>query len=158
MILSPEETAKCLKEGKNTLLVAGSIANDLEVGGKKLLDYFVEVAKLTDTPIAATGNTMFHLKTLKKNKEIKAKKMMAADLVNFLRVEKWEEPITPERPELLVFFGYYPDIARMLISTIEGSRTMSLDNRCMDGATYSAPDLSVEEWGDFLNKVIDNLK
>jgi len=115
----------------------------------------VEIAKLTDTPIAATGNTMFQLKD---NKEIKAKKMMAADLVNFLRVEKWEEPITPERPELLVFFGYYPDIARMLISTIKNGKTMILDNRYMEGATYSSPDLSFDEWADFLNKLIDNLK
>lgn len=155
MMLTPNEAAKFLKEEKKKLLVAGSICNNLEVGGKKLLDYVVEIAKLTDTPIAATGNTMFQLKD---NTEIKAKKMMAADLVNFLRVEKWEEPITPERPELLVFFGYYPDIARMLISTIKNGKTMILDNRYMEGATYSAPDLSFDEWAEFLNKLIDNLK
>ena len=155
MKVTPDETAKLLKEEKKRLLVAGSICNDLEVGGKPLLDYVVEMAQLTDTPIAATGNTMFQLKD---NKDIKAKKMMAADLMNFMRVEKWEEPITEERPELLVFVGYYPDVARMLISTVQNAKTMILDNRYMDQATYSSPDLSMKEWADFLNKLIDNLK
>jgi CO dehydrogenase/acetyl-CoA synthase epsilon subunit len=155
MTLTPDEAAKFLKEEKKKLLLAGSLCPTLEVGGKKLLDYVVEIAKLTDTPIAATGSTMFNLKD---NQEIKAKKMMAADLVNFLRAEKWEEPITAERPELLVLFGYYPDIARMLISTVRSGKTMILDNRYMDGATYSAPDLSFTEWAEFLNKLIDNLK
>ncbi len=155
MVLTPDETSKLLKEEKKSLLVAGSIAGTLEVGGKKLLDYVVDVAKLTDTPIAATGNTMFQLR---KNKEIKAKKMMAADLVNFLRVEKWEEPLTPERPELLVFIGYYPDIARMLVSTIKDQKTMVLDNRYMEAATYSSPDLTLAKWAEFLNETIDKLK
>jgi len=155
MTLTPDETAKLLREEKKKLLLAGSLCPILEVGGKKLLDYVVEVAKLTATPIAATGSTSF---SLKGNKEVKAKKMMAADLVNFMRTDKWEEPITPERPELLVLFGYYPDIARMLISTIRDGKTMILDNRYMDGATYSAPDLPLDEWAKFLNKLIDNLK
>jgi CO dehydrogenase/acetyl-CoA synthase epsilon subunit len=98
---------------------------------------------------------MFHLKD---NKEIKAKKMMAADLVNFLRVEKWEEPITSERPQLLVFLGYYPDIVKMLVSTIRDGKTMVLDNRYMNEATYSAPDMSFNEWAEYLDNVIDNLK
>ena len=155
MILAPDETAKLIKEEKRRLLVAGSICNDLEVGGKKLLDYVVDIAKLTDTPIVATGSTMFHLKD---NKEIKAKKMMAADLVNFLRAEKWEEPITSERPELLVFLGYYPDIVKMLSSTIQNGKTMVLDNRCMNEPTYSAPDMSFNEWAQYLDNVIDHLK
>jgi len=154
MVLTPDETAKLIKEEKRRLLVAGSICGTLEVGGKKLLDYVVDMAKLTDTPIAATGSTMFQLKD---NKEVKAKKMMAADLVNFLRVEKWEEPLTPERPELLVFLGFYPEVARMLVSTIGDQKTMVLDNRYFDSATYSAPDLSFEQWAEFLNKTIDNL-
>lgn len=155
MVLTPDETVRLLKEEKKCLLMAGSICNNLEVGGRKLLDYVVDIAKLTDTPIAATGSTMFQLKD---NKEIKAKKMMAADVVNFLRADKWEEPLTPEKPELLVFFGYYPDVAKMLISTIMGQKTMALDNRYMDGATYSAPDLSISKWAEFLDTVVDKLK
>ncbi|MFH2013241.1 MAG: carbon monoxide dehydrogenase beta subunit family protein [Pseudomonadota bacterium] len=158
MILTPNEAATFLKEEKKKLLVAGSMCNDLEVGGKKLLDYVVEIAKLTDTPIAATGNTMLQLVKLKEDNEIKAKKMMVADVINFIRAEKWEEPITPERPELLVFLGYYPDVARMLISTVKNTKTMFLDCRYLEGATYSTPDLSSKEWDDFLNKLIDNLK
>ena len=155
MTLTPDETAKLLREEKKKLLVAGSLCPTLEVGGKKLIDHIVEIAKLTDTPIAATGSTSF---SLKGNKEVKVKKMMAADLVNFMRADKWEEPITPEKPELLVFFGYYPDVERMLISTIQDKKTMTLNNRYLDGATYSAPDMTLNEWSDFLNKVIDNLK
>ena len=155
MIVTPDETAKLLKGEKRRLLVAGSLCGNIELGGKTLLDYMVDIAKLTETPIAATGSTMFQLKDVK---EIRAKKMMAADLVNFLRVEKWEEPLTPEKPELLVFSGYYPEVLRMLISTITDQKTMVLDNRCFNNATYSAPDLSLEEWADFMNTLVDNLK
>ena len=154
MTATPVDIAKCLKEDKNVLLLTGALCDTLEIGGKKLLEYAAEIAELAGIPVAATGNTIAGLV----DKNIKTKKVFAGDVINYMRCEKWEEPLTPERPETLVFIGYYPDFLNMMLTALRDTKTVSLDNVALEEATLSPPDLNLDDWAKFLDKVIGELK
>ncbi|MBI4621490.1 MAG: hypothetical protein HY739_15250 [Desulfobacterales bacterium] len=154
MTATPVDIAKCLKEDKNILLLTGALCDTLEIGGKRLVEYAGEIAELAGIPVAATGNTIASL--VKRN--IKTKKMFAGDVINYMRVEKWEDPIAPERPETLVFIGYYPQFLNMMLTSLGDNKTVSLDNVAIGEATISLPDLNLDDWAKFLDNVIGELK
>jgi len=154
MIATPVEIAKCLKEDKNKLLLTGALCDNLEIGGRGLLEYAAEIAEMADIPVAATGNTIAGLV----GKNIKTKKMLASDDVNYMRVEKWEAPIAAERPETLIFIGYYPGFLNMMLTSLKDTKTVSLDNVSLNETTLSPPDLSLDDWAKFLDDVIGELK
>ena len=118
------------------------------------MEYAAEIAELAGIPVAATGNTIAGLV----DKNIKTKKMFAGDVINYMRCEKWEEPLTPERPETLVFIGYYPQFLNMMLTSLGGKKTVTLDNVAIGEATISLPDLNLDDWAKFLDNVIGELK
>jgi len=148
------EIATCLREDKNKLLLTGALCDILEVGEKKLVEYAAELAELAGIPVAATGNTIVALK----ERGVATRKTFAGDMINLMRFPKWEDPITPEKPETLIFIGYYPSFMNMMLSSLGGTKTVSLDNVALDEATLSPPNLNLDDWAKFLEDVIAELK
>ena len=154
MVSTAVEIAKCLKEDKNILLLTGALCDNLEVGEKKLIEYAAQIAELAGIPVAATGNTIAALV----ERDIKTKKVFAYNVINYMRAEKWEDPITPERPETLVFIGYYPSFMNMMITTLKAKKTICLDNVALEEVTLSPPDMNIDDWAKFLDEIINELK
>jgi acetyl-CoA decarbonylase/synthase complex subunit epsilon len=148
------EIAKCLKEDKNILLLTGALCDNMEIGGKRLVEYAGEIAELAGIPVAATGNTIAALV----ERDIKTKKVFAGNVINYMRAEKWEDPIAPERPETLVFIGYYPSFLNMMLSSLKVKKTICLDNVALEEVTLSPPDMNIDDWEKFLNEIINELK
>ena len=153
MSATAADIAKSLKD-KKTLLFTGALCDTLEIGGKKLLEYAAEIAESAGIPVAATGNTVAGLV----KKDITTKKVFAMDIINYMRAEKWEEPLFKEKPETLAFIGYYPSFLNMMLTALKDTKTVTLDNVALEEATLSPPDLNLDDWAKFLDDVIGELK
>lgn len=154
-IKQPQELASYIKSKKNVLLLTGSLCDEVEFDGKKLLDYAAEIAKKIKTPVAATGNTVVGLKARGVES---AKKKFAGEIVNAMR-HPWLDPIMGEKPELLVFIGYNPAVAASLASTVKDGETVVLGNTYVEQASYSLPDASASwaQWRQNLEQLIQAL-
>ena len=149
----PMEISKYLKTKKNILILSGSLCDEIDFDGKRLLDYVVEIAHKAEVPVAATGNTILGLKA----KDVKrAKKMWAAEVVNYMRYP-WQDSIMEQRPELLVFIGYSQMAAQRLVTAVKDAETMVLGNAYVEEATYSLPDSSLSQWQQSLEQIVSKL-
>jgi CO dehydrogenase/acetyl-CoA synthase epsilon subunit len=146
-----DEIINYLKAKKNILLLSGSLCDEIELDGKKLLDYAAEIAEKLSIPIAATGNTVKGLK----DKNVTTKKVWAAEIPLYMKYG-WDDPFFTEKPELIVFIGYDSDIERALITALDVD-TIVLDNKHIDQATLSLPDSTPEQWKSYLEEIINKL-
>ncbi|MHC1582291.1 MAG: hypothetical protein ACXQT5_04770 [Candidatus Syntropharchaeia archaeon] len=140
-----------LKGKKNVLIMAGALCEQVELDGKKLVDYVVEIAKKIGAPIAATGNTS----KLLMDKEVRMQKMWAAEIPFYIKYG-WNETLMEECPEVLVFIGYLPYVERALVTAVDVD-TIVLDNHEIKEATLSFSDFSPEEWKENLENLISKL-
>jgi len=156
IVNSPEELARNLrelKEKKRVLLATGALCDEIELDGKKLLDYAAELALKLDVPVAATGNTV---RGLRERGVEKTKKIFVAELLEFLR-SKWLEPLMPERPEVLILVGYTPEITRRLLTGLKDVETAVLGPAAIPEASYSLPDMSLKQWAENLERLVKSL-
>lgn len=150
----PQELAEYFKGKKNILLLTGSLCDEVDFNGKKLLDYAAEVSTKLNAPVAATANTPIGLKA-KGAKSVK--KMWVAEVINYMR-HPWQDPIMDQKPEVLVFIGYSPTVAGRLASAVEEADTVVLGNTYVEEATYSLPQSSsLRQWQQSLEKFIQSL-
>ena len=149
-----KELAKYLKDKKNLLLLVGELAEEVDFGSRKLLDYAADIAGKLKLPVAATGNTYLALR----EKEVSPiSKMWASEIVNYMRFA-WQEDISKERPEILILIGYPPVIADNLVSMVNNAETIVLGNTYIESATYSLPDsYSLHNWEHSLQDLINAL-
>ena len=139
-IKQPSEIAKYLKGKKNVLLMTGALCDKLEFDDKLLLDYAADIAKKMDLPVAATGTT---LKGLKQRGIQNTAHKFAVEMVDFMRWPEWNDPIMPEKPEVIIFIGYHPAAASGFISMVgNNAETVSINNVYVKEATCSLPDTS----------------
>jgi CO dehydrogenase/acetyl-CoA synthase epsilon subunit len=150
----PAELATCLKSKKKALLLTGALCDELKFDGKSLLDYAAEIAKKLKLPVAATANTCKGLK--ERGVEGVAKKY-AAEVVDFIRWPDWKDPISPQKPELLILLGYNPTVARGLASGVKGAETAVLGNVYIKEANYSLGDASLKQYQQNLEQLIKAL-
>lgn len=154
--MSAEDPSKLVEhlKGKTVLLMAGHLCEEIDFGGKKLLDYAVEISNKINAPIAATGNTPLSLKA---NGAKSVRKMWAAEVANYMRWP-WEDPVIDEKPEILILIGYGPATAQGLASAVTDGETMVLGNTYVSGATYSLPDsTSLGKWQRSLEELVQAL-
>ena len=150
----PAELAQLLSKKKNILLLTGSLCDEVDFDGKKLLDYAAEISSKLNAPVAATANTPQGLRA----RDVKSvEKMFVAEVVNQMR-HPWQEPIMEQKPEVLVFIGYPPAIASRLTSTVKEAETVVLGNTYVEEATYSLPQSSsLNQWQQSLEQFIQTL-
>lgn len=161
MMAKGRKLAEYLK-GKRTVIVAGQLCNEVELGGKKLLDYVVEISNKLNAPIAATGNTAI---PLRERGAKSVTKMWAIELMNFLRwpweKDKEHPKIMNEKPQCLVLIGYSAPVAQSLVSTVktEDCATIVLGSKYIDSATFSFPDsTSFKQWERNLKEFVASLE
>ena len=147
------ELVNNLKKKKNVLLLTGYLCDEMELGGRKLSDFAAQIALKLDLPVAATGNSAIPLK----EKGVRATRKALAEMVNLTRFPYWGDPITAQRPEMMVFIGYPPRLLKAVLPAVKGVETVVLGNMSMKDATFSLPDASLVQYQKNLESLIGEL-
>ncbi len=139
---------------KTPLLVAGQGCSEIRLNGKALGDYALDVAEAIGCPVAATGNAVLTLG--KTERPVKVKKMWLAELFRFLE-EDWQEPLTPERPDLLLTIGFRPEMIEGMAAGVEGIELIHLGPGAVAGAGLNMEEVPLGEWAKNLGELIGEL-
>ena len=142
-----------IKKRKNVLLLTGYLCDEMELGGRKLSDFAAQIALKLDLPVAATGSSAVPLK----EKGVRATRKALAEMVNLTRFPYWGDPITAQRPEMMVFIGYPARMLKSVLPAVKGVETVVLGNMSMKDATFSLPDASLREYQKNLESLIGSL-
>ena len=142
-----------IKKRKNVLLLTGYLCDEMELGGRKLSDFAAQIALKLDLPVAATGSSAVPLK----EKGVRATRKALAEMVNLTRFPYWGDPITAQRPEMMVFIGYPARMLKSVLPAVKGVETVVLGNMSMKDATFSLPDASLNQYQKNLESLIGSL-
>lgn len=152
MVKDTARLARYLKR-KKALLLTGALCDEVAFDGTRLLDVAADIAKKLGVPVAATGNTPLGLKERGVGR---VKKMWLAEVLNYLRYP-WQDSVSPQKPDLLIFIGYSPEVARRFVTAVTDADTVVLGNTYIEEATYSLPDANFAAWLDSLSRLAEAL-
>jgi len=160
-VYDPVVMANLLKSPKNKVFVIGSesLGENFILDGKKLVDYYVDIAKKLDCHVLATGHTYKYLK-----EKIDAAKLWDMSLINItgrLVDKDWKGLDGNGQYEMAIFGGHLVYYVSQTLSRIKNFsnwiRTIELDKFAHPNARFSLPNFSDKDWKEFLEKLIENL-
>jgi len=148
-----------VKRARRPILVVGHEAAETEVGKEKLIDYLIRLAKTMDIPVVATAHIV---KEFVGRGFQPAAWMPLMDISNRLRDSGWRGLDGQGPYDLALFVGipYYMEwlILSGLKSFSSELRTVSLDRFYQPHASWSFPNISLEEWKKSLDTIENKLK
>lgn len=159
-VSDPIVMANLLKSpDKRKLLVIGAESLTWELDGKKVADYFIEIANKIDCDVVATGHAYSYLKG-----KINADKLYDMSLINItgrLVDIDWKGFDGAGQYEMAFFGGHIVYYVSQTMSRIKNFsnwvKTIDLDKYSHPNARFSLPNLSDAEWKTFLENVIELL-
>jgi acetyl-CoA decarbonylase/synthase complex subunit epsilon len=158
VIAKPEVVVNMIKKAKRPLLVVGHEAAEIDVGGKKLLEYAIRVSEAGKIPVVATAHIVGELV----NRGLKpAAFMPAVDIANRLVDSEWKGIDGNGQYDLAMFMGITYYMEWVIFSGLKhfghNLKTISLDRYYHPNASLSFPNLSVEDWGQSLEVIVNKL-
>ncbi|MFX1410008.1 MAG: CO dehydrogenase/acetyl-CoA synthase complex subunit epsilon [Promethearchaeota archaeon] len=158
-VYDPKVMANILKAQKKKVFVIGSESLSWELDGKKVADYFIDIAKKLNCHVISTGHTYIYLKD-----KIDAGKLWDMSLINItarLVDKEWKGLDGNGQYEMAIFGGHLVYYVSQTMSRIKNFsnwvRTVDLDRYSHPNARFSLPNLSEADWKTFLEKLIENL-
>ncbi|TFF98818.1 MAG: CO dehydrogenase/acetyl-CoA synthase complex subunit epsilon [Promethearchaeota archaeon] len=158
-VSKPEVMANIISAPKKKIMVIGAEALEWELDGKKVIDYFIEIAKKLDCPVVATGHTYKYLK-----EHMDEGKLIDQTLINVtdrLSDKDWGGFDGEGQYEMAIFGGHLVYYSSQTLSRLKNFtnwvRTVELDKYAHPNARFSLPNLPDGEWKEFLETVIENL-
>ena len=148
-----KKISEYIKRSKQPLLVTGSGCDNIQLNGKKLVDYAVQIAEKLKCPVAATGNTVL---TFNKNDKLKVKKMWLAEIFRYLE-DGWEDPLLEKKPDMLILIGYHPDMVNGMVSNTAKIKTVFLGPGRLCTANKSTNEVPIKEWKQNLEELVKAL-
>src|SRR4030042_5024147 len=160
LVEDPAEYAKQITKAQRPLLVLGPRLFQLSLNGKLVLEYALEIARAKNIPICATAtikSKMIELGT--KPDSI----YDAVEIVNALKDPDWKGVRKEGNHDLVMFLGIRTDLGEQSLSVLKHFaphlKTMTLCKYYYHHADFSLPNLRKDEqWKNFLESLIDNLK
>ncbi len=147
--------AERIRQYKNPLVVAGDVCEQVSLQEKGLLEYAVALADKLSCPVAATGNTVPAVKKL--NDTLKTKKVFLAEMICYLKAEKWQEPLLEERPDLVLLIGYRGKMVQGMVAGLDKVEVAHLGPGEVPAAQLSMGEIPLAEWGNNLEALIGAL-
>lgn len=148
-----------VKRARRPILVVGHEAAETEVGKEKLIDYLIRLAKTSNIPVVATAHIV---KEFAGRGFQPAASMPVMDISNRLRDFGWKGLDGQGPYDLALFVGipYYMEwlILSGLKSFSSGLKTVSLDRFYQPHASWSFPNISLDEWKRNLDAIESKLK
>ncbi|MFW6110865.1 MAG: CO dehydrogenase/acetyl-CoA synthase complex subunit epsilon [Thermoproteota archaeon] len=157
LIMKPEVVVAMVKRAERALLVVGHQAVTDYSDDVRMIDYAVQLGK-TGLPVVATG----HLVREFVNRDFpSASHMSAMDIANRLKDPEWQG-LDGEGPyDVVLFMGlpYYMEF--VILSGLKhfapNLKTISVDRYYNPHATWSFPNLSIEDWDKNLEVIVNKL-
>jgi acetyl-CoA decarbonylase/synthase complex subunit epsilon len=158
LILKPEVIAALMKKSKRSLLVVSHQAAEEYSKEGKMLDFVIRLSQTADIPIVATGHTSNEL--MKRGVQPQAL-MSAMDIGSRLADPEWKGLDGKGPYELALFIGLPYYMQFVILSGLKhfstNLTTISLDRFYNPHASWSFPNLSVTEWKENVDTVINKL-
>jgi acetyl-CoA decarbonylase/synthase complex subunit epsilon len=158
LILKPEVVVAMVKRAKRPILVVGHHAAEEYSDGVKMIDYAIRMSKTGGIPVVATAHMVTEF--LKRGFQ-PAAWMSAMDIGNRLEDPEWKGLDGTGSYDLALFMGlpYYMEF--VILSGLKhfstNLKTISLDRFYNPHATWSFPNLSVEDWNHSFEIILSNL-
>ncbi len=158
LILKPEVVVAMVKRAKRPILVIGHHAAVDYSDDAKMIDYSIRMSKTGEIPIVATGHLVADF--LKRDFQ-PAAWLSAMDIGNRLQDSEWQGLDGAGPYDLALFMGlpYYMEF--VILSGLKhfsaNLKTISLDRFYNPHATWSFPNLSVDDWKDSFEILLNKL-
>ena len=157
-LTKPEVAIVMLKRSKRPILIVGHRIVEIDLEGKKLIDYVIEIAGAGGIPIVATAHS---IKEFISREVQNVSSMPAMDIANRLRDPEWKGLDGNGAYDLAFFVGlpYYMEwlILSGLKHFSQKLQTISLDGFYQPNASWSIPNISPRELREFFEILIAKL-
>lgn len=157
LITKPEIADAMIRRAKRPIFIVGSIAAEIDLEEKKLIDYIIQMARRCSIQVVATANT--NSEFLKRNFTPDAV-MPAVDIGNRLTDPTWQGVDGKGPHDLAIFVGLPYQMAWTILSGLKNFapnlKTISLDNVYQPNARWSFSNISVKNWIMNLEAILGN--
>jgi CO dehydrogenase/acetyl-CoA synthase complex epsilon subunit len=158
-VSDPKVMANFLKSPNKKVLVIGAESLNWELDGKKVADYFIEIANKIDCHVVSTGHSYTYLKD--KITDDKLYDMSLINITNRLCDKDWSGLDGEGQYSMAIFGGHLVFYVSQTLSRIKNFtnwvKTIDIDKYSHPNARFSLPNLSDEEWKLFLESMIEKL-
>ncbi len=158
VITKPEVAAAMIKKAARPILVVGSNATERTLKGKLLIEYLIDFARVSKAPVVATAHIVGEF--LKRGYE-PAEFMSAMDIGNRLVDPEWQGINDKGHPDLALFIGMPYYMESLILSGLKhfapDLRTLTLDNLYHPHASWSFPNISIQDWAQNLETITSKL-
>ncbi len=158
VVIKPEVIVAMVKRAKRPLLIVGHEAAETEIKGNKLIDYAIRIAQAGKIPTVATGHIIGEF--VKRGFQ-GATSMPAVDIANRLVDPEWKGLDGNGQYDLAILVGITYYMEWVLFSGLkhfgQNLKTISLDRYYHPNASWSFPNLSVEDWAQNLETIVGKL-
>ncbi|MBN1214607.1 MAG: CO dehydrogenase/acetyl-CoA synthase complex subunit epsilon [Candidatus Lokiarchaeota archaeon] len=155
----PKIMANILKISKRKIFIIGSESINWDLEDKKVVDYFIEIANKLECHIVATGHAYKYLKD-KINKNILFD-MSLINITDRLSDKEWKGLDGNGQYQMAIFGGHLVFYSSQTLSRLKNFtnwiKTIELDKYAHPNARFSLPNLSDNDWKEFLEELINNL-
>ena len=155
----PKVMANLLKSPKRKVMVIGAESINWELDGKKVADYYIEIANKLNCHVISTGHVYKYLKG--KIKDGMLYDMSLINITGRLVDKNWKGMDGKGQYNMAIFGGHLVYYISQTMSRIKNFsnwvRTIDLDKYSHPNARFSLPNLSDDDWKRFLEEVIKNL-
>ncbi len=158
LILKSEVVVAMVKRAKRPILIVGHQAAEDYSEDVKMIDYAIRMNKISGIPIVATAHTMNEF--LKRGFKATAS-MPAMDIGNRLQDSEWKGLDGKGPYDLALFMGFPYYMEFVILSALKhfstNLKTISLDRFYNPHATWSFPNISVEDWNQSFEIILSKL-
>ncbi|RQD82648.1 MAG: CO dehydrogenase/acetyl-CoA synthase complex subunit epsilon [Methanocalculus sp. MSAO_Arc2] len=157
VITKPEIADAMIRRAKRPLFVVGSIAADIDLEEKKLIDYVIDLARRFSIQVVATAST--NSEFLKRGFAPDVV-MPAVDIGNRLADPNWQGVDGKGPHDLAIFIGLPYQMTWTILSGLKhfapNLKTISLDNVYHPNARWSFSNISIKNWVMNLESILGN--
>jgi acetyl-CoA decarbonylase/synthase complex subunit epsilon len=153
-LIKAEVLLGILKKSKRTVLVVGHKAVEMDIDGRKLIDYLIDFSNAGRIPVIATAHTIKEFLDRKFNF---VESMPAMDIANRLLDPDWKGLDGKGAYDLAIFAGLPYHMGWLILSGLKHYpklKTISIDGFFQPNASWSTPNISSIELKNFLDTLI----
>jgi len=159
VITKPKIVTAMIKRAKRPILIVGHKAAEIKLEEETLIDYLIKIAKMADIPTVATAHVVkefiergFHPEAW----------MPIVDIANRLRDPEWRGLDGKGQYDLALFVGIQYYMEWVILSGLKhfssNLKTISLDRYYQPHASWSFPNISLDEWKENLKIIEKEIK
>ena len=158
-VSDPQVMANLLKSPMKKVLIIGAESLTIELGGKKLVDYLIEIANKIECDVVTTGHAYKYVDgKITKNT---LRDMSLINITTRLGDKDWNGFDGKGQYKMAIYSGHLVYYSSQALSKLKNFtdwlKTINLDKYSHPNARFSLPNLSDDDWKAFLEQLIEKL-